>query len=176
MEEEQINSQLTVQAQSSHRICSRDEEKLFRDEKDFNLFWKFPSVDGINSSSKRITETNFHVSDLDSRARTSKSDSTMERRVYLITQERKVVSNSAPSSRAARPKVSGKEDRDQKDFRYKKPSRGWTTTSSEFPWDDQEKTGFVQKRNFRGALRDTWKVSLRAPKAPYLFGQRTRRG
>ena len=148
MEEEQSPSQLL--AHSAHRICSKDEEKLLRDEKDSDLSWEFPRAYGIKSSLKRVNENNFRVSDLDSRARRFKSNPTMERRVYLITPERQMVNNSAPSSRAARPKVSGEENRDQKELRYKEQSRGWNTTSIEFLREDHGKTGFVHKRDFRG--------------------------
>ena len=57
-----------------------------------------------------------------------------------------MANNSAPS----RPKVSGEENREQREIKYKEQVWGRDTTSARFLQEDQEKTGFVHTRDSRG--------------------------
>ena len=114
-----------------HKICSKDEERLLLDEKDAKSIWKLHKC--------QISPANPN-----SRAKTPERDSTIERRVYLISPESNIANHNIPSDRIVRLEMP-----EHADVRHEKQSRGGTTTSTDSLCDSLEATRYIQKRKYR---------------------------
>ena len=114
-----------------HKICSKDEERLLLDEKDAKSIWK-------------LHKCQISPANLNSRAKTPGRDSTIERRVYLISPESNIANHNIPSDRIVRLEMP-----EHADVRHEEQSRGGITTPTDSPCYSLEATRYIRKRKYR---------------------------